>query len=146
MTAPAPTGPTPGVAGTTAGGIPYPAVTGPKPYAVQVTDVAAIAAEGVEIAVEKIETLVGPAATEAVALLGDVPKVLGLLLQLRDPLNGKNLQRVAIAQNFFTEGGAAGIAGLIGRFNATPLEPDWDRQLCQCYAVLLGVPMAAFPS
>jgi hypothetical protein len=146
MTAPTTTGPAPGVAGTTATGIPYPAVTGPKPYLVAVTDVAAIAAEGAEVGIETIVKLIGPAAPAAVALLGDVPKLLGLLLELRDPVNGKNLQRVAIAQGFFTQGGEAGIAGLIGRFNATPLEPDWDRQLCQCYAVMLGVPMAAFPS
>lgn len=141
----------PGQAGTTAAGVTYPAVTGPAPYGVQVTDVAAIAAEGAEDLIEKVIAVVGPTGAAVVGVLSAVPKLLSILLTIRDPLNGKNLTRVAEAQNAYATGGATGIAFLIGRFNAgtgnpSELEPDWLRQLCQFYAILLGVPLAAFPS
>lgn len=138
--------------GTTPSGVPYPAITGPAPYNVQLTDPAAFAVEQVENVVEQGVKLIGPTGAAIVGILSDLPAVIPILMEIRDPLNGKNETRLQEAQGYVTQGGAAGLANLIGRYNAgtvdrSQLEPDWFRQYCKFLAVVsFGVPLSAFPS
>jgi hypothetical protein len=118
-------------------------ITGPQPFTPSITDPVAFIIKEVALVIEKVETLIGPAAPLALAGLKYALQLIWVIAPLSAPLDGAWIVRIDMVKSAYEAGDAN---ALIDIYNDTPLHPNEMRVLAQLALILLGISPSAFPA